>query len=46
MSKEKIKIIQNILKKANRYDIAILLENAYFEDYTIEKSKKFSHYER
>lgn len=36
MSKEKIKIIQNILKKENRYDIAILLENAYFEDYTID----------
>jgi hypothetical protein len=36
MSKEKIKIIQNILKKENRYDIAILLENAYFEDYKID----------
>ncbi|GGD34235.1 hypothetical protein GCM10012288_05270 [Malaciobacter pacificus] len=36
MSKEKIKIIQNILKKENRYDIAILLENAYFEDYIID----------
>lgn len=36
MSKEKIKIIQNILKKENRYDIAILLENAYFEEYKID----------
>jgi hypothetical protein len=35
MSKEKIKIIQNILKKQNKYDIAIPLENAYFEDYQI-----------
>lgn len=33
MSVEKIKIIQNILTKQNRFDLAIKLEGAYFEDY-------------
>ena len=36
MSKEKIKIIQNILKKQNQYDLAIKLENAYYEFKFIE----------
>ncbi len=36
MSKENIKIIQNILKKQNKYDLAIKLENAYYQDYLID----------
>ena len=36
MSKKSIKIIQNILKEQNRYDIAIKLENCYFRDYQID----------
>lgn len=31
MSVEKIKIIQNILVKQNRFDLAVKLENAYFQ---------------
>lgn len=33
MSLEKIKIIQNILVKQNRFDLAVKLENAHFVDY-------------
>ncbi len=36
MSKKNIKIIQNILKKQNNYDLAIKLENAYYEDSMID----------
>ena len=36
ISKEHIKIVQNILKKQNRYDLAINLENSHCEDYTID----------
>jgi len=31
-----IKTIQNILKKQNKYDLAIKLENCYYEDYQID----------
>ena len=31
--KSHIKIIQNILKKRNRYDLALKIENCYYEDY-------------
>jgi hypothetical protein len=37
MSKENIKIIQNILKKQNKYDLAIKLENAYYTKHIIEE---------
>lgn len=33
MSKENIKIIQSILKKHGKYDLAIKLENSYYVDY-------------
>ena len=33
-----IKIIQNILKKKNRYDLALKIENCYFEDYQIDNN--------
>lgn len=36
MSKENIKIIQNILKQQNKYDLAIKLENSHYEDYKID----------
>ena len=36
MSKKNIKIIQQILKKQNRYDLAIKLENCYYEDEVID----------
>ena len=36
MNKEHTKIIQNILKKQDRYDLAINLENSYYEDYKID----------
>jgi len=35
MSQKHIAIIQNILKKQDRYDLALKLENAYYEDYEI-----------
>ena len=31
-----IKIIQNILKKKNRYDLALKMENCYFEEYQVD----------
>lgn len=34
--KNNIKIVQNILKKQNKYDLAIKLENSYYEDYQID----------
>lgn len=34
--KQHISIIQNILKKQNRYDLALKLENARYEDYQID----------
>jgi len=37
MSKEKIKIVQNILKKQNRYDLAVKLENAYYTYSVLEE---------
>ena len=33
---EHIKIIQNILKKQERYDLALKLENCYYEDYQVD----------
>ena len=33
-----IKIIQNILKKKDRYDLALKIENCYFEDYQIDNN--------
>ncbi len=36
MNKEHIKIIQNILKKQDRYDLAIKLEDSYCDDYQID----------
>jgi hypothetical protein len=33
-----IKIIQNILKKKNRYDLALKIENCYFEEYQIDNN--------
>ncbi len=33
---EHIKIIQNILKNKNRYDLALKLENCYYEDYQVD----------
>lgn len=36
MSKENIKIIQNILKQQNQYNLAIKLDNAYYEDEQID----------
>lgn len=36
MTEQHVGIIQNILKKQNRYDLALKLENAYFEDYKID----------
>jgi hypothetical protein len=36
IDKDHIKIIQNILKNQNRYDLALKLENSYCEDYTID----------
>jgi len=36
MSNIKIQTIQNILKNCNRYDLALKLENCYFEDYMID----------
>jgi hypothetical protein len=36
INKEHIKIIQNILKKQDRYDLAINLENSHCEDYKID----------
>jgi hypothetical protein len=36
MSKENIKIVQNILKKQNKYDIAIKLENGYYKHERID----------
>lgn len=36
MNKEHIKIVQNILKKQNRYDLAIKLENCYSDDYQVD----------
>jgi len=33
-----IKIIQNIFKKKNRYDLALKIENCYFEDYEIDNN--------
>ena len=36
MNKKNIKIIQNILKEQNRYDLAIKLENCYYKDYLID----------
>jgi hypothetical protein len=35
IDKDHIKIIQNILKNQNKYDLALKLENSYCEDYTI-----------
>ncbi len=35
MSADKIKIVQNILRKKDRFDLAVKLENAYFEDYGV-----------
>jgi hypothetical protein len=37
MSKENIKIVQNILKQQNKYDLAIKLENAYYKKQVIEE---------
>lgn len=37
MSRENIKIVQNILKKQNQYDLAIKLENSYYEKQVIDK---------
>lgn len=34
--RENIQIIQNILKQKNQLDLAIKLENAYYEDYQID----------
>ncbi len=36
MNKKEINIIQNILKKQNKYDLAIKLENSYYKDYQID----------
>lgn len=36
MKQEHIKIVQNILKKQDKYDLAIKLENAYYDDYIID----------
>ena len=36
MKKNNIKIIQNILKKQDKYELAIKLENAYYEDTIID----------
>jgi hypothetical protein len=36
VSQQHVDIIQNILKKHNRYDLALKLENAYYEDYQID----------
>lgn len=36
MSNKNIKIIQNILKKQDNYDLALKLENAYYEDSMID----------
>lgn len=36
MSKENIKTIQNMLKSQGYYDLAIKLENSYYEDYQID----------
>ncbi len=33
-----LKIIQNILKKKDRYDLALKIENCYFEDYQIDNN--------
>ena len=34
--KDNIKIVQNILKKENQFDLAVKLENCYYEDYQID----------
>lgn len=36
MNTKEINIIQNILKKQDKYDLAIKLENAYYTDYQID----------
>jgi hypothetical protein len=37
LSQQKIKIIQNLLKKQDKYDLAIKLENAHYEDVLVEQ---------
>lgn len=36
MSNKYIKIIQQILKQQDRYDLSVKLENCYYEDYTVD----------
>ncbi len=36
MNRKNIKIVQNILKQENKFDLAIKLVNAYYEDYMID----------
>jgi len=42
MSRKNIKIVQNILKSFNRFDLAIKLEDANYEEYCIDDEGYFS----
>ncbi len=37
MSEKNIKIVRNILKKQNKYDLAVKLENAYYKDHVMDQ---------